>query len=216
VISREFVNPFAKTGGKASILARLANSRLSAPFAACFLGTDAQKTGIAIWMGGLFLQTGGRVSELPRDLGIYRWGGNAEAQRARRARYRVRGRAALPRACRSVGKRLPPVAWLATGRSTSWRGHPFDPQRRFCPSVSSAPTSGRVPFATHRFHMASRTNRPAFDPPDSIHQIRLDPTRAILPDWLHPIRRTRFDPLGTSACAAIVAGQLFHPVHGTW
>jgi hypothetical protein len=43
VISREFVNPFAKTGGKASILARPSTSRLSSLFAAYFLGTDAQK-----------------------------------------------------------------------------------------------------------------------------------------------------------------------------
>jgi hypothetical protein len=55
VISREFVNPFAKTGGKASILARPARSRLSSPFAACFLGTDAQKAGNTIRMEGLFL-----------------------------------------------------------------------------------------------------------------------------------------------------------------
>jgi hypothetical protein len=55
VISREFVNPFAKTGGKASILARLANSRLSAPFAACFLGTCAQETGSEVWMGAAVL-----------------------------------------------------------------------------------------------------------------------------------------------------------------
>jgi hypothetical protein len=60
VISREFVNPFAKTGGKASILARPANSRLSAPFAACFLGTDAQETGNTVWTGRLFSQTGSR------------------------------------------------------------------------------------------------------------------------------------------------------------
>jgi hypothetical protein len=60
VISREFVNPFAKTGGKASILARPANSRLSAPFAACFLGTDAQETGNAVLTGRLFSQTGSR------------------------------------------------------------------------------------------------------------------------------------------------------------
>jgi hypothetical protein len=45
VISREFVNPFAKTGGKASILARPATSRLLSLFAARFLGTDAQTIG---------------------------------------------------------------------------------------------------------------------------------------------------------------------------
>jgi hypothetical protein len=55
-------------------LARPSTSRLSSPFAACFLGTDAQETGNAVWMGGLFLQTGGRVGELPRDLGTNRWG----------------------------------------------------------------------------------------------------------------------------------------------
>jgi hypothetical protein len=60
VISREFVNPFAKTGGKASILVRPVNSRLSSLFVACFLGTDAQKTGNAVWTGLLFSPTGGR------------------------------------------------------------------------------------------------------------------------------------------------------------
>jgi hypothetical protein len=60
VISREFVNPFAKTGGKASILARPATSRLSSPFAACFLGTDAQETGNAVSTSRLFSQTGSR------------------------------------------------------------------------------------------------------------------------------------------------------------
>jgi hypothetical protein len=59
VISREFVNPFAKTGGKASILARPANSRLSAPFAAYFLGTDAQTIGTEGWLVLSISQTGG-------------------------------------------------------------------------------------------------------------------------------------------------------------
>jgi hypothetical protein len=62
VISREFVNPFAKTGGKASILARPPNSRLLSLFAACFLGTDAQETGNVILTGRLFSQAGGRRS----------------------------------------------------------------------------------------------------------------------------------------------------------
>jgi hypothetical protein len=66
VISREFVNPFAKTGGKASILARPATSRLSAPFAACFLGTDAQKTGNAVLTGRLFSQTARRCKRAVR------------------------------------------------------------------------------------------------------------------------------------------------------
>jgi hypothetical protein len=48
--------------------------------------------------------------------------GNAEAQRARRAKDRVRGGAASRWACRSVGRRPPPVSGLATGRSTSRRG----------------------------------------------------------------------------------------------
>jgi hypothetical protein len=60
VISREFVNPFAKTGGKASILVRPVNSRLLSLFAARFLGTDAQETGKAVLTGRLFSQAGSR------------------------------------------------------------------------------------------------------------------------------------------------------------